>query len=204
VAIHQHRIGILLLGVTTITAGCGSRGAYPTYDPDSRLVRRIDYDSDLDGLIEARVYYRNGRPVRLEADANGDGLVDRWEFYTASSALDRLGTASARDGRLDTWARTSGDDLQLDISTRRDGLIDRREFRRRGVLVRTEHDTNFDGLPDEWQRFEDGRLRELDLDTTLSTGRADRRLVYTSRGNLERTESVDAEGHVTPRTDGLR
>ena len=165
--------------------GCTQGAAYPYYDPDTRLITRIDYDTDGDGRIEAHLYYYAGQAVRLEADGNGDGIVDRWEEYAREGELRRLGTSSAADGRVDTWARQTGTQLQVDISTRRDGAIDRREYHDNGVLTRTEQDTNRDGRVDQWQRFEQGRLREVMLDTTFSAGRPDQRLVYSDSGDVD-------------------
>ena len=152
-------------------------------------IRRIDYDTDRDGRIDMRAYLLNGRTVRIEADGNGDGVVDRWEYYGANGSLDRLGTSSESDGVEDTWVVQSGDQMRVDISTRRDGVADRHELHEHGTLLRAEQDTNRDGRIDQWQRFEHGKLRELLIDTTLASGEPNRRLVYTENGVLERVES---------------
>jgi hypothetical protein len=183
------RLGVALCGVCAVAA-CERSTAAPSYDPDTRLVRRIDYDTDRDGRIEARVYYAGGRAVRLEADSDADGVIDRWEQYDEAGGPPRVGTSSLRDGRADTWALARGAQVEVEISTRRDGAVDRREFHDNGALVRTEQDTNFDGQIDQWQRFEQGRLRELDLDSTFAAGRPDRRLVYAANGTLEQVGSV--------------
>jgi len=169
------------------------------YDPDTRLVSRVDYDDEISGHIAARTYYSNGRAVRLEVDADGDGLVDRWEYYGADGTLVRLGTSSANDGREDTWVVTAGDSMRVDISTRHDGFVDRREFHQHGVLIRTEQDTNFDGVPDEWQEFTaEGALSRLSIDTEKHTGRPDRRLSYARDGSVISAESdSDRDGIFT-------
>ena len=152
-------------------------------------IRRIDYDTDRDGRIDMRAYLFSGRTVRIEADGNGDGVVDRWEYYRADGGLDRLGTSSESDGVEDTWVIQTGDQMRVDISTRRDGIADRHELHQEGALVRSEQDTNGDGRIDQWQRFERGKLRELLIDTTLASGEPDRRLVYADNGVLQRVES---------------
>jgi hypothetical protein len=136
-----------------------------------------------------RSYLQDGHGVRLEADGNSDGRVDRWEYYTSDGQLDRLGTSSQGDGREDTWVVQRSDEIRVDISTRHDGVADRHEFHEQGVLVRVELDTDFDGRIDEWQRFENDRLRELLLDTERS-GRPDRRLVYATNGSIERIDDA--------------
>jgi hypothetical protein len=177
------------LFAAVLAAGCARERVTPVYDPDTRTVTRLDYDADGDGRIDMRSYLQDGRAVRLEADGNSDGRVDRWEYDRLDGQLDRLGTSSEADGREDTWVVQSSNQMRVDISTRRDGVVDRHEFHEQGVLVRAELDTDFDGRIDEWQRFENGKLRELLVDTERS-GRPDRRLVYAINGSLERIEDV--------------
>jgi hypothetical protein len=172
-----------------LATSCARERVTPVYDPDTRTVTRLDYDAGGDGRLDMRSYLQDGRGVRLEADGNGDGRVDRWEYYRPDGQLDRLGTSSQGDGREDTWVVQSGNQMRVDISTRRDGVVDRHEFHQQGVLVRAELDTDLDGRIDEWQRFENGKLRELLVDTERS-GRPDRRLVYATNGSLERIEDA--------------
>jgi hypothetical protein len=79
--------------------------------------------------------------------------------------------------------------MRVDISTRRDGVADRHELHEKDVTVRAEQDTNGDGRIDQWQQFAHGKLRELLIDTTLASGRPNRRLVYADNGTLQRVES---------------
>jgi len=169
-------------------AACARDRVTAVYDAGG-AIRRIDYDTDRDGRIDMRAYLFSGRTVRIEADGNGDGVVDRWEYYKADGELDRLGTSSESDGVEDTWVVQTGDQMRVDISTRRNGIADRHELHQDGALVRSEQDTNGDGRIDQWQRFERGRLRELLIDTTLASGEPDRRLLYADNGVLQRIES---------------
>ena len=173
-----------VLAVAVLFAACERDRVLPIYD-EAGLVRRLDYDTDQDGRTDMRAYLENGRAVRIEADGNGDGVVDRWEYYRPDGQLDRLGTSSESDGVEDTWVMVqTGDQMQVDVSTRRDGIADRHEFHQHGVLVRTEQDTNADGRLDQWQYFTNGKLRELLIDTSLASSRPDRRLVYGPDGSL--------------------
>lgn len=169
-------------------AACTSDHVSPVYDA-AGAIRRIDYDMNRDGQIDMRAYLENGRTVRIEADGNGDGVIDRWEYYRPDGQLDRIGTSSGADGVEDTWVVQNGTEMRVDIATRRDGVVDRREFHDNGVLVRAEQDSNGDGRVDQWQRFEGGKLRELLLDTTQSSGRPDERLVYAANGSVERVDT---------------
>jgi hypothetical protein len=167
---------------------CARDRVTPIYDGGGAITR-IDYDTDRDEVIDMRAYLSNGRTVRIEADGNGDGVIDRWEYYDSDGQLNRLGTSSESDGVEDTWVTQTGDQMRVDVSTRRDGIADRHEFHDKGILVRAEQDTNGDGRVDQWQRFDHGKLRELLIDTTQTSGRPDRRLVYADNGAVARVES---------------
>ena len=189
----------LTFGIVVASASCARPRVTAVYDPDTHLVSRLDYDDEMSGRIAARTYFSSGRPVRLEVDPDGNGSIDRWEYYGADGSLVRLGRSSRNDGREDTWVTQSGYSMRVDISTRRDGFVDRREFHEQGALIRTEQDTNFDRLVDEWQEFDNGTLRVLLIDTQQRRGRPDRRLVYGLDGSLTGFESdPDGDGQFTP------
>jgi hypothetical protein len=181
-----------------VEAGCSMPPhASGVYAPDTRAIVRVDYDYDGDGRIDVRTYMRHGKPARLEGDSNGDGLVDRWEYYDASGSLLRIGGSSEGDGREDTWVRTAGDERHVETSTRRDGTVDRREIYRADRLLRAESDTNHDGLPDMWQAFEAGVLTELLVDDDKRHGRPTRRVVYAANGTA-RVDMLNTEqAHAT-------
>jgi hypothetical protein len=182
------RIALVLVAATVITS-CARDRVVPVYD-SAGAIRRLDYDTNRDGRIDMRAYIDDGQTLRLEADGNADGVIDRWEYYRPDGQLDRLGTSSASDGREDTWVVRNGDQMRVDISTRRDGIADRHEYYGKGVIVRAEQDTNGDGRIDEWQNFSEGRLSELLLDTSQTSGRPNQRLVYAADGSVQRVEAV--------------
>lgn len=185
--------GLMLAGT-----GCGT-AVRPVYDADSRLASRLDTDADRDGLVESRTYMVAGRLARHELDVTGDGRVDRWEYYRPDGTLARLGTSSAFDGIEDTWVVQDGTTTHVEVSTRRDGFIDRRETQESGVLQRSEQDINFDGQPDQWAFYDNGRVRELRIDTGLTAGRPDRRLLYGPDGALRGIEEdPDGDGKFAP------
>jgi hypothetical protein len=125
-------------------------------------------------------------------------VIDRWEYYGASGELLRVGGSSIGDGLQDIWVRVAGDERRVDTSTRRDGVVDRREIYRGDVLVRVEADTNHDGLPDTWQEFENGALRRLLLDERRRLGQPTRQVVYEPGGGV-RVEALPEGGHAVPR-----
>ena len=57
------------------------------------------------------------------------------------------------------------------------------------MLVRAEEDTNADGRPDRWDRYEGAVLRQAEFDTTLAGGRPNRRLVYDAAGRFQHVEA---------------
>ena len=173
----------------------------PVYDEHTHELIRIDDDYDRDGRIDVRTYMKDGRPVRLEGDADGDGRTDRWEYYDADGNLLRVGGSTQHDGVEDSWAYTSGRDLRLDISTQRDRVVDRREFYHDNVLVRTEIDSDHDGIPDTWEQFEQGRLAVLMLDDTHQ-GRPTRRLTYVPGGGVRVEIDPDGRGQFRPLNAG--
>jgi hypothetical protein len=189
---------VLLLMLIT-AAGCSSQPhAAGVYAPDTSAIVRVDYDYDGDGRVDVRTYMRDGRPTRLEGDTNADGLVDRWEYYDAAGALIRIGGSSASDGREDTWVRTDRDERHIEISTRRDGTVDRREVYRGDRLVRAESDTNHDGLSDRWETFDGSAVTELFLDDDKRHGRPTRRVVYGMNGTAW-VEMLNKENGHAPR-----
>ena len=182
------KLHAMLMLVTVISTSCDREQVSPVYDA-SGTIRRLEYDTDRDRQIDMRAYVLNGRTVRIEADGNGDGVVDRWEYYRPGGELDRIGTSSQSDGVEDTWVTQIGNEMRVDVATRRDGIVDRQEFHIDGVLVRAEQDSNGDGRVDEWQRFDHGKLRELLVDTSMASGHPNQRLIYRPDGSIERVDS---------------
>ena len=188
----------LLLLAVLLVAGCSTPArVHGVYAHDTRTLVRLDYDYNADGVIDVRTYMRGGVPVRLEGDANGDGRIDRWEYYSPGGELLRVGGSTQGDGREDTWARVVGGETHVDLSTRRDNTVDRREVYRGGVLVRAESDTNHDGLPDAWEEFEQGALSRLLLDDDKRRGRPTRRIAYARDGSVARVDIIKEENHAS-------
>jgi hypothetical protein len=184
---------LLLFTATAVLPACApSSLVTPVYDETTRTLLRLDYDYDANGVIDVRTYMKDRQPFRLEGDSNSDGVADRWEYYDRAGNLERIGGSTLDDGREDSWAYTSGDDLRLELATGRDGVVDRWEYYRANVLLRTESDTNHDGLRDTWEEYENGRLATVLVDEDRTHGRPTRRLVYAG-GAAPRIE-LDADG----------
>jgi hypothetical protein len=98
-----------------------------TYAANGSLMAE-DFDLDFDGKFDERVYYQEGKKVRMERDmdgdgkpdyveffeggklvraerdSNGDGKTDEWLYYE-NGKLDRIGRDSTGSGRADKWER---------------------------------------------------------------------------------------------------
>lgn len=178
-------------------SGCAPAEMSPRacYDPVTRRLLRLDADVNGDTVIDQRTYMDGNRPLRAEVDSNGDGRVDRWEYVDARAQVLVVGGSSRGDGVEDTWTGSAdaAGERRVEFSRRRDRVIDRRETYVNDRLTRAEEDTNADGLPDKWETFDGGVLRQVALDTRFSAGRPDRRLVYDAHGRFTALEA-DADG----------
>lgn len=173
----------------------------PSYDIFTSRLIQLSADLNGDGRLDQWTYMDGNRPLRGEADTDADGRVDRWEYFDGQASLVRVGTSSMADGVEDTWTSPASPngESQVARSRHRDRAVDRREVVLEGVVLRAEDDTNADGRPDKWDIHEGGVIREARFDTTLSRGRANRRLVYDGQGQLELIEQDDdGDGRFEP------
>lgn len=183
----------LVLGAATGSAcrGAEIRSSSPSYDVMTRQLIQLSADQNGDGRIDQWSFFAGNRPLRGEADADADGRIDRWEYFDEQAALTRVGTSSLNDGIEDTWTwvRAVEGESRVDHARHRDRQIDRREYYRAGALVRAEEDTNADGRTDRWDRYEGVVLRQVEVDTTMSAGRPNRRIQYDAQGRFLRVEA---------------
>jgi len=184
-------LGVLLVVSSACDAGRPPRATAASYDPFTQQLVQLNADQNGDGRMDQWSFLDGNRPLRGEADSDADGRVDRWEYFDGQGALVRVGTSSLNDGLEDTWTWVAGTggEMRIDHARRRDRQIDRREFFRDAVLVRAEEDSNADGRPDRWDRYDGSILRQAEFDTTLTNGRANRRLIYDSGGRFLRVEA---------------
>lgn len=186
-----------------VLAGCAGdtrgRRIVPSYDPFTSRLVQMSADQNGDGRVDQWTFLDGNRPLRGESDTDGDGRIDRWEYFDTGSVLVSVGTSSLNDGIEDTWtfaAPTAQGETRIVRSRNRDRQWDRVEYVRGAELVRSEDDTNADGRPDRWDRYEGSVLREAAFDTTLKRGRPNRRLVYDAAGRFAVIEA-DPEGDGT-------
>lgn len=176
----------------------------PSYDSFTRRVVQLAADQNGDGRLDQWTYLDGSRVFRGEADSDGDGRIDRWEYFGAGSELVRIGSASRGDGVEDTWTTPGapGAELHIARSTERDRRADRHEYFRGDALMRVETDTNADGRVDKWDRYEDSVLREVAFDTSFTSARPDRRVIYDARGRFVAVEADPERDGAFVRVEG--
>jgi hypothetical protein len=70
-------------------------------------LRQVDTSGD--GMIDTKIFYEAGEPVRAERDMKSRSTVaewrpDRWEYYDEGRTV-RIGTDINGDGKVDRWDR---------------------------------------------------------------------------------------------------
>jgi hypothetical protein len=192
-------IPILIVGLTSL--GCGAAGddgpstllgagrVEPVYDAASGRLQLLKYDANGDGTIDTWSYMDGARVVRIELDPDQNNVIDRWEYYGPDQTIEKVGTSRAGDNTPDSWAffDGSGAMTKLEISTHRNGTVDRVEFYEGGARVRAEEDTNADGRIDKWESYEGSRLASVAFDTR-QRGTPDRRVIYAQDGTVRLEE----------------
>jgi len=169
--------------------GCGRSESpratiQPEYQSKTGKLVLLRYDSNADGHVDVWSYMDGARIVRIEIDKNEDGKIERWEHYgPPGNTLIKVGFSRRNDGIEDAWTYANADGTvgRIEVSTRRNGQVNRTEFYENDVMVRVVEDTDGDGKPDKWERFENGRLASVDIDTTR-TGTPNRRIVHLPDG----------------------
>lgn len=168
---------ILLVVLALLVPACGAprddvSAVRPVYDKQTGQLTELQYDENGNGRIDTWVQLEGTRIIRAQADHDEDGRIDRWEHYRA-------------DGEVGKIAR-------IEISTRRDGRVNRTEFFVDDRLEQVHEDTDNDGKADKWETYRGSALAAVAFDMQRR-GTPDRRFVYRADGSLERLES-DANG----------
>ena len=172
--------GFAVLSLTACSPSAETAAViHPEYDQQSGKLTKLAHDSNANGKFDTVAMMDGNRVVRVEADEDENGTVDRWELYTSSGEASPIGQSP------DVLER-------VERATKRDGHVDRWEFFEHGKLARVNEDSNGDGKVDKWEQYEDGTLREMALDTG-GRGSPDRKLLYNADGNFDRVE-VDKDG----------
>jgi hypothetical protein len=190
---------VLILGACGSGQGQARKNIVPIYDQQTGRLKQLNYDSKNNGTFDTVSYMDGARVLRIEIDTDGDGKVDRWEYYDADRKLEKVGFSRAHDGKEDAWSYAGPDGKveRIEISTRRDGKISRTEHFEKELPVRAEEDTDGDGVIDKWETFDNGRLTSVAFDTTHRAS-PDRRLIYAADGTVRVEVDRRGDGQWTP------
>lgn len=168
----------------------------PTYDQSTGKLTQLTYDADKNGTIDTWTDMDGTKPLRSRIDRDGDGRIDRWEYYDETGALAKVGFSRRQNGTPDAWA-FSGPDGQIarveSSSTGDEKQIDRREAYEQGMMVSSEADANGDGRTDQWETYESGALKTAAMDEN-GDGTPDRRLTYAAGALVLIESEPDAAG----------
>ena len=187
-------VGIPILIVGLASSACGTPPTdgrvAPVYDDSTGRLQLLKYDANGDGTIDTWSYMDGARVVRIELDPDQNNVIDRWEYYGADQTIEKIGASRAGDNTPDSWAfyDRGGMVTRVELSTHRDGRVDRVEFYEGGVRVRAEEDSNMDGRIDKWEVYEGERLASVALDTQ-QRGTPNRKILYAQDGTV-RTEEL--------------
>ena len=113
------------------------------------------------------------RLKEVRIDANRDGIDDA-DVAVTDSNIAGVGFSLGNDAVIDAWAfrNSAGELVRIEVSTKRNGKIDRWEHYNNNQMIKVEIDTDGNGKPDRWQTFEDGILVNTFIDAN-EDGRPD-------------------------------
>jgi hypothetical protein len=188
---------VLALGAS----GCTRSSDRPVaeYDKETGRLKRVTFDANHNGKNDSASIMNGTKLERIELDIDEDHKVDRWDVYEGHATIQYVGLSSRHDGVMDSRAfySESGALQRIEISTRRDGQFNRVEFYERGVLVRSQEDTDGDGKPDKWESYRPNlnaaageppyAVSSVSFDDAHA-GVPQRRIVYDERGRVVRVE----------------
>jgi len=192
--LQRYRV-IAVAGVVAAAAcghSAGSAGApvvTPEYNKETGRLEALSTDRYGSGKKDAVARMDGDKLKYIEIDRNGDGRPDRWEYYSADAS--RTGGSAAPVDQSTSLVRA--EEANGPDPTK----VTRWEYYEKGVLVRVEEDTDFDGKIDTWDTYRDGALAEMAMDTS-GRGKPDRKLIY-GPNNTARVEVDRAgTGHFEP------
>jgi hypothetical protein len=112
-----------------------------------------------------RVMDQRFRLKEVAVDADGDGIAESSTTPTAAN-IAGAGFSLAGDGVIDAWAfrNPAGELVRVEVSTKRNGKVDRWEHYRNNLMIKAEADTDGNGRPDRWQTYQEGILVDTIID----------------------------------------
>jgi len=159
---------ILLLGAC-FQLGCNGAAGSGANAPGGGITRRdtavAHEDCDTKAAAEKIDANNDGKPdifivrdgsheVCRAVDLNFDGVIDAYSYFDANGQLRRRENDYDKDGLVDEISVfKAGQIAEKDQSTALAKHLDTWDFYQAGVLVRTERDSNGDGIIDQWWEY---------------------------------------------------
>ena len=129
-----------------------TRVTHEACDVTSAEVQKIDANND--GKPDITIVSANGRELCRAVDLNFDGVIDAYSYFDASGQLRRRENDYDKDGQIDEITTFKGGQIaEKDQSTATAQHLDTWDFYQAGALVRTERDSNGDGVIDQWWEY---------------------------------------------------
>lgn len=165
-----------------------------SYDLQTGKLAEITYDQNKNGRIDTWTRMNGSLPLSSRLDTNEDGKLDRWETYGPDGKLtkvdfERAGSVFTGQPNATAFIAADGSIERVEYfepaaDGKRDVML--REFYTPAkVLVRTEEDSDGDGLMDLFQSFAGGVLRTTEFDEKKPLdGKPDRRMTHSPGGGL--------------------
>ena len=121
-------------------------------DTSSSGAEKIDANGD--GKPDITIVREGGREVCRAVDLNFDGVIDSYSYFDANGQLRRRENDYDKDGKIDEITTfKAGQIAEKDQSTALALHLDTWDFYQAGALVRTERDSNGDGVIDQWWEY---------------------------------------------------
>ena len=93
---------LICIGLVAQTAYCADTGAKAQV-PTRVVPKKVQVDSNYDGKVDRTEYYDSeGRPVKAEADNDGDGIMDETIVYKDGKPV-KSEKDTNKDGKPDVW-----------------------------------------------------------------------------------------------------
>ena len=129
-----------------------TRVTHEACDVTASQVEKIDANGD--GKPDITIVRDGARELCRAVDLNFDGVVDAYSYFDAAGQLRRRENDYDKDGQIDEITTFKGGKIdEKDQSTALAQHLDTWDFYQAGVLVRTERDSNGDGVIDQWWEY---------------------------------------------------
>lgn len=166
--------GIATYRALGIYGGPVATGFHREWNPRAQRYELIHETTTQGGVLIRSVFADDLRQV-VKTEMSGGSIASPLTFEAeAAGSPQRVGFSSNNDAVIDSWSSTDPKtgERRVEMSTRRNGRIDRWERYVKGALVRVDLDTDGNGKPDRWQIYEAGILIDTFVDAN-EDGQAD-------------------------------